>query len=178
MRLIFNCQEGRLRLYASQNDLYNGDYSEVNFSGPHIDLSQANVYAGAAHFILLMKGEAGRTLVYGVGDNRFFQQGHQGPSSWTKATLLEFFDEGTSSILKVACGDLHTAFLTEDGALYMSGSNANGQCGGFSEQEPCLVTFKVEDGAESDIDVIDIACGANHTLAYTSQGLYVAGLSM
>lgn len=59
----------------------------------------------------------------------------------------------------------------------MSGSNNKGQCGGFSEQEPCLVTFDVEDGAECDIDFLDVACGSNHTVALTTRGVYVAGQS-
>lgn len=171
------CHKGTLRLYDSLNDLHHDIYREVVIPGPLSDLSRASIYAGAAHFIILAKTDAGYPTVLGVGDNRFFQQGHSEASSWDTATPVEFFDEGVSPVVTVACGNMHTAFVTDDGALYMSGSDAKGQCGGFSEQEPCLVTFQVEEDAESEVDVLDIACGANHTVALTGRGIYVAGSS-
>lgn len=143
------------------------------------DLSKATIHAGASHFIISAfarqgKGEASATVLYALGDNRFFQQGHPFPSSWTALRKIEFFDESMSQIKKIACGDLHTAFLTLDGALYMSGSDAKGQCGGHSEQDPCLVDFEdvISDG---DVDVMDIACGNNHTIALTNKGIFVSG---
>jgi hypothetical protein len=84
--------------------------------------------------------------------------------------------EGGSPIRKIACGDLHSAVVTEDGALYVFGSNAQGQCGAFSDSEPSLVEFQVVEGMEQP-DVLDVACGSRHTVVLTDQGVYATGSS-
>lgn len=117
------------------------------------------------------------TIIFGLGDNRHFQQGHKHPSSWIAARKVEFFDESMSAVVKIACGDLHTAFLTADGALYMAGNDTYGQCGGFSDQEPSLVEWQVDGKNDADVDVHDVACGSSHTVAVTSKGVFVAGRS-
>lgn len=152
----------------------NDTYTEVALH-EKVNLSNATIHGGGAHFIVFAKQEHGHPIILGYGDNRFFQQAHDhSASSKEQVRRVDFFDEGTSPVIKIECGDLHTAFLTEDGALYMSGSNVKGQCGGFSEQEPSLVIFGNE---EEDIDVLDVACGATHTVALTNEGVYVAGSS-
>ena len=134
-------------------------------------LAGSRIFSGAAHFLLHIS----ETALYSLGDNRHFQLGDNLRTSWNTARQITFF-EGGSFIEKVACGDLHTAILTEDGALYVSGSNANGQCGGFCQQEPCLLQFQ---GFRQDEqpDVLDMTCGSNHTVINTNNGVYVAGSS-
>ncbi|XP_072527176.1 X-linked retinitis pigmentosa GTPase regulator-like isoform X2 [Salminus brasiliensis] len=75
--------------------------------------------------------------------------------------------------LKVACGDEHTALITESGKLFMFGSSNWGQLGlgtKTSVNKPtCVKALKSE-------KVKLVACGRTHTLVYTSRGnLYVAG---
>ncbi|KAK3509891.1 hypothetical protein QTP70_018508 [Hemibagrus guttatus] len=75
--------------------------------------------------------------------------------------------------LKLACGDEHTALITENGKLFMFGSNNWGQLGlgeNISVNKPtCVKALKSE-------RVKLVACGRTHTLVYTSCGnLYAAG---
>ncbi|KAI5088850.1 X-linked retinitis pigmentosa GTPase regulator isoform 2 [Silurus meridionalis] len=74
---------------------------------------------------------------------------------------------------KLACGDEHTALITEKGKLFMFGSNNWGQLGlgeKISVSVPtCVKALKSE-------KVKLVACGRTHTLVYTSCGnLYAAG---
>nr|XP_029503672.1 X-linked retinitis pigmentosa GTPase regulator-like isoform X1 [Oncorhynchus nerka] len=69
--------------------------------------------------------------------------------------------------LKVACGDEHTALITENGKLFMFGSNNWGQLGLGSKtmvnKPTCVKALKSE-------KVWLAACGRNHTIVYTSRG--------
>ncbi|XP_075950898.1 retinitis pigmentosa GTPase regulator b isoform X2 [Anarhichas minor] len=69
--------------------------------------------------------------------------------------------------LKIACGDEHTALITEHGKLFMFGSNNWGQLGLGSKltvsKPTCVKALKCE-------KVQFVACGRNHTLIYTAPG--------
>ncbi|KAJ4918725.1 hypothetical protein JOQ06_022643 [Pogonophryne albipinna] len=69
--------------------------------------------------------------------------------------------------LKIACGDEHTALITENGKLFMFGSNNWGQLGLGSKatvsKPTCVKALKCE-------RVQTVACGRNHTLLCTAQG--------
>nr|XP_043875891.1 retinitis pigmentosa GTPase regulator b isoform X2 [Solea senegalensis] len=74
---------------------------------------------------------------------------------------------------KIACGDEHTALITENGKLFMFGSNNWGQLGLGSKQTvtkpTCVKALKSE-------KVRLVACGRNHTLICTAQGkVYSSG---
>ncbi|XP_019959641.2 X-linked retinitis pigmentosa GTPase regulator-like isoform X6 [Paralichthys olivaceus] len=75
--------------------------------------------------------------------------------------------------LKIACGDEHTALITENGKLFMFGSNNWGQLGLGSKltvnKPTCVKALKFE-------KVQLVACGRNHTLICTAQGkVYTSG---
>ncbi|XP_027024441.1 retinitis pigmentosa GTPase regulator b isoform X2 [Tachysurus fulvidraco] len=75
--------------------------------------------------------------------------------------------------IKLACGDEHTSLITENGKLFMFGSNNWGQLGlgeKISVNKPtCVKALKSE-------KVKLVACGRTHTLVYTSSSnLYAAG---
>ncbi|XP_036807215.1 X-linked retinitis pigmentosa GTPase regulator isoform X2 [Oncorhynchus mykiss] len=69
--------------------------------------------------------------------------------------------------LKITCGDEHTALITENGKLFMFGSNNWGQLGLGSKtmvnKPTCVKALKSE-------KVRLAACGRNHTIVYTSRG--------
>ncbi|XP_076022090.1 X-linked retinitis pigmentosa GTPase regulator-like isoform X2 [Genypterus blacodes] len=69
--------------------------------------------------------------------------------------------------LKIACGDEHTALITQNGKLFMFGSNNWGQLGLGSKSSvnkpTCVKALKSK-------KVQLVACGRNHTLIYTAQG--------
>nr|XP_033805364.1 X-linked retinitis pigmentosa GTPase regulator [Geotrypetes seraphini] len=75
--------------------------------------------------------------------------------------------------VSMSCGDEHTALITGNGKLYVFGCNNWGQLGlgavNAMNKPTCVKALKSE-------KVILVACGRNHTLAYTAQGkLYAAG---
>ncbi|XP_078147116.1 retinitis pigmentosa GTPase regulator b isoform X3 [Centroberyx gerrardi] len=75
--------------------------------------------------------------------------------------------------LKIACGDEHTALITENGKLFMFGSNNWGQLGLGSKSSvnkpTCVKALKSE-------KVQLVACGRNHTIICTAQGnVYTTG---
>ncbi|XP_041822496.1 retinitis pigmentosa GTPase regulator b isoform X1 [Chelmon rostratus] len=73
--------------------------------------------------------------------------------------------------LKIACGDEHTALITENGKLFMFGSNNWGQLGLGSKatvnKPTCVKALKSE-------RVHLVACGRNHTLICTAEGKVLA----
>uniref|UniRef100_A0A672MHE9 X-linked retinitis pigmentosa GTPase regulator n=1 Tax=Sinocyclocheilus grahami TaxID=75366 RepID=A0A672MHE9_SINGR len=75
--------------------------------------------------------------------------------------------------LRISCGDEHTALVTENGKLFMFGSNNWGQLGLGTKttvnKPTCVKALKSE-------RVKLAACGRTHTLVYTSRGkLYASG---
>jgi alpha-tubulin suppressor-like RCC1 family protein len=174
--MIFTAR--KLALYLSMDDLQDGKSTFLAIPG-YAECDLVEIVSGAAHFFVHVKPSQGteEEAIFGLGDNRFFQQGHARPTSWETLHKIDFFDASMPFITKVACGNLHTAFLCADGALYLSGDDSKGQCGGFSEQEPSLVEFPLLANHASDIDVLDVACGSNHTVVLTSEGVFVTGSS-
>ncbi|XP_064183185.1 retinitis pigmentosa GTPase regulator b [Anguilla rostrata] len=74
---------------------------------------------------------------------------------------------------RISCGDEHTALITDNGKLYMFGSNNWGQLGLGTKttvnKPTCVKALKSE-------KVKLAACGRNHTIVYTSQGnVYTTG---
>ncbi|XP_038658067.1 X-linked retinitis pigmentosa GTPase regulator isoform X2 [Scyliorhinus canicula] len=75
--------------------------------------------------------------------------------------------------VSISCGDEHTAFITENGKLYIFGSNNWGQLGlgtkNTINKPTCVKALKSE-------KVKLVACGRNHTLVCTEQGtVYATG---
>ncbi|XP_059385608.1 X-linked retinitis pigmentosa GTPase regulator-like isoform X2 [Carassius carassius] len=75
--------------------------------------------------------------------------------------------------LRISCGDEHTAMVTENGKLFVFGSNNWGQLGLGTKttvnKPTCVKALKSE-------RVKLAACGRTHTLVYTSRGnLYASG---
>ncbi|MGH0129750.1 UNVERIFIED_CONTAM: hypothetical protein FKN15_039468 [Acipenser sinensis] len=75
--------------------------------------------------------------------------------------------------VRISCGDEHTALVTDNGKLYMFGSNNWGQlCLGTKNtvnKPTCVKALKSE-------KVKLTACGRNHTIVYTAKGnVYTAG---
>lgn len=91
------------------------------------------------------------------------------------------------AIKHVSCGEEHTALLTPDGKLFLMGSNACGQLGlKVKRSSNSIESFSTdEDGRGSNkyfepipvelpdpsLIIVKVACGEQHTLALTKQGL-------
>jgi alpha-tubulin suppressor-like RCC1 family protein len=170
-RVLVISKDDTLRFSKTLSDAIEGVSEPVSLD--HELSPTSRLYSGAAHFLI----HASPDILYSLGaDNRFFQLGHDNRNAIaTRAEQLGMF-EGGSPIRRIACGDLHSAVVTEDGALYVFGSDAQGQCGAFSDSEPSLVEFQVVEGMEQP-DVLDVACGSRHTVVLTDQGIYATGSS-
>ncbi|WKY12527.1 hypothetical protein Q1695_003815 [Nippostrongylus brasiliensis] len=70
-------------------------------------------------------------------------------------------------VSSVSCGNFHTILLAADGTVFSFGSNCHGQLGTGdirSKTEPQVVSLP------PDVQVVQVAAGANHTVLRTSQG--------
>ncbi|KIH44568.1 regulator of condensation, partial [Ancylostoma duodenale] len=70
-------------------------------------------------------------------------------------------------VSSVSCGNFHTILLAADGSVFSFGSNCHGQLGTGdvrSKTEPQLVVLP------PDVQVVQVAAGANHTVLRTSLG--------
>jgi alpha-tubulin suppressor-like RCC1 family protein len=70
---------------------------------------------------------------------------------------------------QVTCGGLHTALVTEHGAVYTWGDGRKGQLGHPNEPSLKQVPRVVE--ALSSVHVVQVACGASHTVCLTDSGV-------
>ncbi|XP_051531209.1 X-linked retinitis pigmentosa GTPase regulator-like [Myxocyprinus asiaticus] len=75
--------------------------------------------------------------------------------------------------LRISCGDEHTALVTENGKLFMFGSNNWGQLG-LGTKTTMNKPTRVKDLQSERVKLA--ACGRTHTLVYTYRGnLYASG---
>lgn len=118
------------------------------------------VASGLTHSLFLSEDGA----VYSCGNNEVGQLGH---SKITRRP--ELIDELQNySITAVAAGDQHSLALTSWGLIYAWGDNGYGQLGINSCDNHASSPKLVKSLARNV--TIQIACGANHTLALTADG--------
>uniref|UniRef100_A0A673I4H7 Alsin-like n=1 Tax=Sinocyclocheilus rhinocerous TaxID=307959 RepID=A0A673I4H7_9TELE len=72
-------------------------------------------------------------------------------------------------VISVSAGSYHCSAVTEDGLIHMWGENSHGQCGvSGMDQVPSPTPVNVVDGEIHPpqlVQVLNVACGAQHTLA-------------
>ena len=110
----------------------------------------------------------GYTEVFVWGTNSYGQLG-LGDDKSNRNYCLPKFCTFNVIILKVSCGEEHSAFITSNGSIYTMGKNSDGRLGigdrsvKFSNI-PCLVE------GLSCFSAIDIACGFGHSIAIMDNG--------
>lgn len=131
------------------------------------------IAAGGYHNVFLTS----TNRVYTVGYNYF---GQLGVGSITHQATPQRIDDlsplSGHTVTQVAVGYLHTAFISDAGAVFMAGANGDYQLGdGSSTHRPTPV--RVDDRAPlSAHTVTQVACGLYHTAILTSAGeMYVVG---
>ncbi|KAK3097505.1 hypothetical protein FSP39_010255 [Pinctada imbricata] len=130
----------------------------------------AGVACGGRHtMVWLTNGN-----VFSFGNNYYAQLGYDFreetyKENQTKPTLLKFL--AYRPVVQVSCGEKHSVFRFQDGAIACVGCNANGQIGMGCREE--AVVPKI---LEMDRPIRFVASGANHNLAITDNGeVYVWG---
>lgn len=125
-------------------------------------------------------------IVYACGDNKMGQCGtnQQSVQQITTPTRIAFKEN--KRIVKIACGAEFSMIVDVDGRLYSFGHPEHGQLGHNSEgkyftsgnkyafhceYQPRRIVTYIEKSREGhvtpvdDVQIVDIACGTNHTLA-------------
>lgn len=125
----------------------------------------ANDYFG---FILTTKGEC-----YVFGRNDMNQLGLENNDSIVKMKKLDLQFLGRKDrIKKIAIGEAHTLFLTEERNIFVCGANKLGQCG-FQNDE------KIKKPTELNITIkkndIHITAGWNHSIIWDKEHIFVMG---
>ncbi|XP_012270005.1 secretion-regulating guanine nucleotide exchange factor isoform X2 [Orussus abietinus] len=107
------------------------------------------------------------------GSNRFGQLGND--LCEKQDTVKPIKITSNKKIVRCSMGLRHSAYVTEDGLIFVTGSNSKGQLGVISpkgKQISMLTTFTRVPGLT---DVVDVACGQHHTVVATREGIYSWG---
>ncbi|CEG48985.1 regulator of chromosome condensation-like protein [Plasmopara halstedii] len=172
---ITNC--GELYTWGSGEDgrLGHGDMRDRTVPRKVMTLLRQNVVSascGGAHTVVLTeKGSVfsfgrGRNGRLGLGDTKWRDVPHE---------IMTF--PLHMRVVQVACGWNFTTAIGQNGTLCTWGKTGEGQCGiGYVDQDqvvPAIVKF----GTNSDVPILDVACGYTHTLVLTANGtMYSWGL--
>eukprot|EP00871_Galdieria_phlegrea_P001177 jgi/Galph1/205/GphlegSOOS_G4914.1 len=174
--IIFSPQQ-QLLVWTAKGNAYSLSLSEYGplqrindkFQGQKIK----QISCGKSHCLALSK--KGNVLSWGLLDD-FGQLGRgqvisQEESQMPGAVLVP---EG-KTIVKVSCGDRHSAMVADDGTVWTFGSNQWSQLGNNEEpwkndigKTPNPVPRRVE-GIGQRV-AVDVACGGNHTLILIKDG--------
>src|SRR5580693_6434843 len=107
--------------------------------------------------------------LYSFGYNNFGQLGLGNNTHQNIPHKITQFNSNT--IVSIACGGNHSFVLTKDG-LYSFGCNYNGELG-LGNNTNQNIAHKITQ-FNSDT-IVSIACGCNHSLVLTKDGLYSFG---
>ncbi|EFC47263.1 predicted protein [Naegleria gruberi] len=127
------------------------------------------IECGGFHNIVLTR--KGTVILFGRGIEG--QLGLKHSSSISKPTILNTFRENNLKVKSVACGEMHTLFLTYCGQVFACGSNYKGELGlGKHNSLVQHVTEPTKINFEKSIETI--SCGSCHSLAVSRDGSHFA----
>ncbi|KAG0149318.1 hypothetical protein CROQUDRAFT_40162 [Cronartium quercuum f. sp. fusiforme G11] len=159
-------------------------YTTFTISNLDPTLTEISIASGAAHFLILIHNNVStdehsyKSLVYGFGDNRF---GQLGLGTYSTRVDSPELIQGLEGVKSIDCGSFHSLALGADGTLYAFGHNRHGQCGvgetARNLSSPTLVDIGGAGETGDIIDVLQARCGSEHTVALTSEGVWVVGSS-
>ena len=123
----------------------------------------------------------GEVLTFGSGDMSQLGLGDDDAMrERKKPTLVSTLTTAGVSVASVSAGSLHNAVITKEGAVWTWGCNDDGAVG-RSEDEwlPAPVDGPLGkehkgDEADEDSQIVQIYCGASHTVALSASGLVYA----
>jgi alpha-tubulin suppressor-like RCC1 family protein len=120
------------------------------------------VASGGFHNLCLL--ECGSVYSWGCG-----KDGRLGRGS-TESTAEPGLVVGLQGqhVVQVACGEAHSAAITKEGRLYVWGSSNDGQVGIRGARGSYSSPMKID--AVVGVRVMEVACGARHTMALTDGG--------
>ena len=125
--------------------------------------SRMRIAAGGYHTLCVSAG--GSVFAWGRNDSGQLGVGHR--AKRVVPTLVTGLLQ-TKSVVQVAAGYNHTAWLTADGVVFTSGSNGSGRLG-LGDGEHRVVPTLV--GALQGTKVVQVAAGSAHTMCVTEDGV-------
>jgi E3 ubiquitin-protein ligase HERC4 len=118
-----------------------------------------SIASGILHTLILMEDGS----VYSCGDNSYGQCGHD-------SSLVPLLIDAIKSHVKmVSCGDHFNLALTVDGEILGWGDNREGQLAQKHDKHP-QIKSPSPIALPSKRTVVQVACGAHHSLAMTEDG--------
>jgi len=157
-------------LGTGDNDDYKTTLTEMKMVDGEGSIPVTNAKAiasGNGYTIVLMEDGS----VYGTGDNYDGQLGTGDTTSQTILTEMTIRDgEGSipvTNVKAIASGDSHTIVLTENGNLYGTGLNNDGQLGTGDTTSQTILTPMINETGKTPIA---ISCGQDHTIVLMSDG--------
>lgn len=106
--------------------------------------------------------------IYTFGSTLYGKLGLGTVTNCRLPTKIQEFD----NIIQVSCGVSHTAFITKQGKIYTFGTNKHGQLGLSTSNNMETKPQRIE----GFNDIIQVACGREHTAFITKEGnIYTCG---
>ncbi|GMT27543.1 hypothetical protein PFISCL1PPCAC_18840, partial [Pristionchus fissidentatus] len=133
----------------------------------HDGCTVVEIAAGEKHTLML----ADDGKLWSVGGNESGQLG-RGECSQGSYTIYPVPVSTTTKFVQISVGRSHSAAITEDGRLFMWGSNEQGQCGVRGKN-----VYERPKRVQELNEVILVACGPDHTTVLTESGrIFTFGL--
>ena len=143
------------------------------------EITQMNL--GINHCIFTSKDN----FLYCIGHNEYGEFGYvkevlnkEGADKIKKFKTNDYFVENKLNIIKVCNGARHTLVLCDNGDIIAFGDNSDGQCCGLEKVVPTPMRVSFEEEEIDDegkilnkVFITDIACGFNHSIAKSKDGL-------
>jgi len=123
--------------------------------------------AAGGHWHTVGVLESGELFAWGYGGEG--QLGHGGRGEAHAPHLLPRAVFGGSLIVQAACGNTHTAAITEEGSLWTWGDGGYGKLGHGDEGDCLEPTLLLSQNLGSE-RVVSVACGSWHTACITEGG--------
>ena len=137
------------------------------------NLTISQVSAGATYSLFLTN----TGIVYGCGQNVDGRVGTGDTTAYTIPTIVSTTNIGSLKISKIYAGADHSLFLTENGKVFVCGSNANGRTGRNTISGNILIPEQITDVIGS-LTITQISAGYAHSLFLTNDGkVYACGLN-
>lgn len=125
------------------------------------------IYCGLGYTVILTKKEL---FVCGANDSGQLGLGDNSERLTFEPVERSFLNED-DEIQEISCGKKHTLIVTKKGVVYATGSNTSGQLGLGDELDRNTFT----EVATVSEKILQIACGAAHTLMVTEKSVYATG---
>ena len=146
-----------------------GDCQPLNREAParvdNLTAPVVQVAAGGAHTGIVT--ERGDLLMCGLGVSGRLGVGDE--TNRLRPTLLDRALFDSEAVVMVACGEDHTAVLTESSSVYTFGRGRDGQLGHGDASDDLLVPSRVQ-AAFNGEPIVMLAAGGSHTMALSEQG--------